>query len=96
MSEPLSPTRREFTQSLAALAAAGVTAGAAQAQGDPHAMGPDLIDVVKGRYGKLLTPAQLDEIKRAGARNLRLGEFLGKYKLQNGDEPAFVFRADVP
>ena len=52
-----------------------------------------LSQVVKEKYGKYLTEAQLAEIKQGIERNLRTSERYSKLKLENGDEPDFRFHA---
>lgn len=98
MEKATAPSRREFGQALAALAATQLVAGEAQAQGpDPAAVAADaLTDMVRSRHGKDLTPDQLRAIKAAIYRKQSSAELLKKVKLQNSDEPAFVFRADLP
>jgi len=94
-----SPNRRGFAKQVALLAAAplAATGGAAQAQvfgADPAAEA--LFAMVQQRYGKFLTPIQLDAVKRRVARNVVISGMLREVKLQNSDEPAFAFRADLP
>lgn len=90
--------RREFGQTLAALAATQVLPDAAQAQGpDPQAVAADaLTDMVRSRHGNNLTADQVRAIKAAIYRKQNDAESLKKIKLQNGDEPSTVFRADLP
>ena len=89
--------RRGFARQVALLAAAPLaTGGAVQAQfaADPGAEA--LFAMVQQRYGKFLTPIQLDAVKRRVARNVVISGMLREVKLQNSDEPAFAFRADLP
>ena len=94
-------TRREFTQTLALLAAAplGLTATGSSTAADDK---PDallaltaLTVVVEARFGKFLTKEQLLEVQKAIARKLRNAEIMRQVKLKNSDEPAFAFRADL-
>ena len=52
-----------------------------------------LAQLVKERYGKYLSEAQLAEIKQGIDRNLRTSERYSRLKLENGDEPDFRFYA---
>ena len=93
--------RRQFAQTLAALAATPLAvdgvAEQAQAQADPPKVVIDALgQIARSRYGKFLTAEQLDNVKRNIARNQFTAEFLKKVKLQNSDEPAFAFRAELP
>lgn len=85
--------RREFGLTLAALAATQLVSGEAQAQGpDPLAGAADaLTDMVRSRHGKDLTAQQVGAIKQSIYRKQHAGDLLKKVKLQNADEPAFVF-----
>lgn len=101
MDELANPTRRQFGQQLATLAGAplvGVAhAAEVQAQASPaNQVVEALFEIVRGRYGRFLTPAQLDRVKASIARNQAISELLKKEKLTNDDEPAFAFRADWP
>ena len=103
-------TRREFAKRLAAVAATPLVATAdlaiaaetvaaqpSQAPANPFAPQAEaLAEVVRRRYPDHLTGEQLDAVKRGLERALRNGEALRKFDLGNGDEPAFVFNADVP
>jgi hypothetical protein len=53
-------------------------------------------DVVRIRHGKHLTEEQLTLIKQSIENSLRAAERMKQWKLQNGDEPAFTFSADLP
>ncbi|MCI0486327.1 MAG: hypothetical protein L0229_06975 [Blastocatellia bacterium] len=53
-------------------------------------------EAVRYRYGKYLDESQLDEVKRRIDRNLRFADMLKQVELKNGDEPAFIFSADLP
>ena len=93
------PTRREFSKQVAILAVAPVAAASAQAQPktDPLlASAEALTELVRQRAGKNLTEEQLTLVKQGILRRLNSAELLKKVKLQNGDEPAFQFKADLP
>jgi len=101
MHAPSHPTRREFGQALAFMTAAPIvaqvaaTGAQAQAAGDPLAVAAEaLTDMVRSRYSKDLTAEQVKSIKVTIYRRQAAAEMLKKVKLQNSDEPAFVFRAD--
>jgi hypothetical protein len=81
-----------------ALAAAPAAAGVAQGQeARPAAQSASqiLTDLVRLRFGRHLSEEQM---RRAGERiagNQRAAEALARVALQNSDEPAFLFSADV-
>lgn len=52
-----------------------------------------LLDIVRERYGKYLTADQLDEVRKDLESVVNMGERLRARKLNNSDEPDFVFRA---
>jgi hypothetical protein len=52
-----------------------------------------LTHLVKIRYGNNLTEDQLVEVRRSIEGRLRSAAAMHKFKLANGDEPAFVFSA---
>ena len=52
-----------------------------------------LAAIVERRYGKHLTPAQLEAVTQEIDRRLRLGRALRDIEFKNGDEPDFVFGA---
>ena len=98
-------TRRDFAKSLAALAAAPLVAKTPQTEArqskpakpeGPAAVAQALAEVARLRYSKHLTDEQLEEIERALERGQHAAERLRHFKLQNGDEPAFTFRAELP
>jgi hypothetical protein len=99
MSDDAAPSRREFYQALAALAAAPVASqsAAAQNQANPiSAVAENLAGIAKAKYGQHLTEEQMERLKQAVLRDLYGAESLKKVPLQNGDEPSFIFRADLP
>jgi hypothetical protein len=93
-------SRREFVRT-AALAVAGTALvdTAAQAQEevqDPLAdVAQRLTEIVRARHGKHVTEAQLKNIQQAIRRSLANAALLKRTPLQNGDEPAFIFAAEV-
>jgi hypothetical protein len=50
-------------------------------------------EVAKERFGKYMTAEQLEQVKRDLEGNVRTAERFSAVKLQNGDEPDFVFSA---
>lgn len=104
----LKSTRREFTRTIAAIAATPLLSGAETAraseailQQTPPADQPtftalSLGEIVRARYEKFLTPEQIIEIKRSIDRSLRSADRLKEFELKNSDEPAFAFSPEVP
>jgi hypothetical protein len=90
------PTRRDFAVALLAAAPLALESGAAQAQFGADPASEALFAMIQQRYAKFLTPVQLDAVKRGVARNVAIAGMLREVKLQNSDEPAFAFRADLP
>jgi hypothetical protein len=101
------PTRRDFARTLivtAAASAAAATAPPLAVADDPPkpklegvpAVGQALTDAARARYGKHLTDDQLTAVQRTITNNLFMGDRLVKLPLKNGDEPAVIFRADLP
>lgn len=50
-------------------------------------------EIAKARFGKYITEEQLEQVKRDLEGNVRTSERLKAVKLENGDEPDFVFSA---
>jgi hypothetical protein len=102
VSDPISAdtvlaSRRQFAQQVALLAAAPLAMqGPAPAQQAFNPVMEALHAIVTHRYSKYLSPAQLAQVKQSVARNQLISEALAKVKLNNSDEPAFAFRADLP
>jgi hypothetical protein len=95
------PNRRQFAASLAALGAFPLVAAAddhpAKERPDPVTAAADaMAELIRSRHGKHLTDEQFKQVKRRLQNTLRSGQALYRTKLNNGDEPSFVFRADVP
>jgi hypothetical protein len=55
-----------------------------------------LTAIARARYGKHLTDEGQKVVRRRIGSELRSAAQLKRIKLKNGDEPAFIFRADVP
>jgi len=96
--------RREFHKTIGLLAAGSLglpalEAGAAQSAGDgnPRTVAATaLMDIIRARYGKFLSEDQLKRVRQKVLGNVSTAESLRRVPLQNSDEPAFVFRADLP
>ncbi len=97
-------SRRDFAKNLAFAAASPLisTSETAQAQEaksskeKPPGVSEAWTELVRVRFGQHLTPDQLKEIKKSMEEKQRAAETMKKVKLQNGDEPAFIFFADLP
>jgi Protein of unknown function (DUF4089) len=98
-------SRREFNQTLAALAAASLSPVMAKTEAqEPSRARPDpragtaeaLTQIVRSRYGEYLSDEQMKEVRRSLERSQAGAARLKQFKLQNGDEPAFIFSADCP
>jgi hypothetical protein len=85
----------------AAPLAAVAAAGAEQPAGPPPRAEPfadvarALTEVVRLRYGKYLTEEQLKRIRPQIERGLRVRSAFRRPPLRNGDEPDFLFVAEV-
>jgi len=51
-----------------------------------------LFDIIKERYGERLSDDELAEVKKGVDRLMEAAEKLREIRLENGDEPFFVFR----
>ena len=51
-----------------------------------------LFSIIKERYGERLSEDELAEVKKGVDRIVEAAEKLREIKLENGDEPFFVFR----
>jgi hypothetical protein len=97
MTDQHPPSRRQFAQQVALLAAAPIALPAealAQQAFDP--VTEALFAIVSHRYSKHLTQAQLAAVKQSVARNRLISDMLREVPLKNSDEPAMAFRADLP
>ena len=66
----------------------------AQAPEKPPPEAEALAEVARIQYGKNLTDEQMAEVKRSLSGRFRASEAMKKVKLENGDEPAFIFSAN--
>jgi predicted secreted protein len=98
-------TRRQFTKTLALLAATPLAASPGEAPADepkppkpqgPAAVAEALVEVARLRHGKHLTEEQLQSLQRGLLFAVLAGERLKQVPLKNSDEPAFTFSADLP
>ncbi len=89
--------RRDFGRAIAALAVTPAAAVADEPKPpEKPATVPDaLLEVVRIRFGKHLSPEQMEAVKRNLNRQQFLANRLKQFKLKNGDEPAVVFSATV-
>jgi hypothetical protein len=96
-------TRREFAKTLATIAATPLLGHYGSTIAEPQTQAPEqpspiaeaLTEVVRIRYGKNLNDEQIKSIKQSIDQGQRSAERLKQFKLANGDEPAFVFSADL-
>lgn len=94
--------RRQFGKEAVALAAGAVVAGTGSALGQDEQPKRDartialqaLMDMVRARYGAHLSDEQLKRVRQKIASGLFMAEALKKTRLENGDEPDFVFQTD--
>jgi hypothetical protein len=102
----LKNSRREFAKKLVTIAATPLLTrygSSASSIAEPQAQTPEqpspvaeaLTEVVRLRYGKNLDEEQIKSIKQSIDQAQRSAERLKQIKLANGDEPAFVFSADL-
>jgi hypothetical protein len=94
-------TRRAFSRQLALLAAAPLLARGGETHADDEpapdplaASAAALTEAARARFGKSLAEEHVKDVLDRIHRSLVAGQSLKQFKLQNSDEPAFVFRAD--
>lgn len=93
-------TRRAFMQA-AGVTAAGAIVTSERAEAQQQASEPreaavrSLMAIVRARHGKQLSEVQLKNIQQAIGRAQANAELLKRTPLENGDEPAFRFDAEV-
>ncbi len=94
------PTRREFAQALAVLAAAGAPAAALAADEKelPNAKeyAEALNIVIRYRFGKHLSEEQIKRVQASVLRGRFSADALKRIEIANGDDPVAAFRADLP
>ena len=99
-------SRREFHRAAATAATLSLVSAwipaaqepppAGPSAGDDHAPSAEaaaLAGIVRMRYGSRLDATAMDEITRSIDGGLKGAASLRKVPLENGDEPAFIFRA---
>jgi hypothetical protein len=97
-------TRREFTRTLALVAATPFLARGGEARSADEPAPPDpiaataaaLTEAARARFGRNLDEEHIKKIRDSIQRGLSSAQILKRAKLTNGDEPAFVFRAELP
>jgi hypothetical protein len=93
------PSRREFARTIAGLAATPLAASLAAADTPAEssaAVATALTEIARARFGKLLSEEDVKHIRRSIQREQYGAGLLKQVKLLNSDEPAMIFRADVP
>jgi hypothetical protein len=99
LSSALAPTVFALAQSVTPPSGAVPTkpdSTAAPAPASPPEISEDarsLAEIVRRRYGKHLTPEQLEAVTRTLDGGVQGGKRLRESKLTNGDEPDFTFHA---
>jgi hypothetical protein len=95
--------RRAFHKTIGLLAAGSLglaslpTATAQPEEGSPRAVASAaLMDILRSRFGKFLSEDQLKRVRQKVLANLSIAESMRRVPLRHSDEPAFVFRADLP
>src|SRR5262245_12062821 len=95
--------RRQFGKQVACLTAGALVGGAGSAAGaQPTQPKPDaqaaavqaLMDIIRARHGANLSDEQLQRVRQKVAASLAMADALKRTRLDNGDEPDFVFQAD--
>jgi hypothetical protein len=98
-------SRRDFAKKVALLAVAPLLSSPGSIRSQEKESAKDkpgeivagaLTQIVQARYGQYLTPEQMKEVKKSIEGKQRTAETMKKVKLQNSDEPAFSFFADLP
>jgi hypothetical protein len=91
------PSRRDFAKALAVLAAAAAPVAAQDAkQPDAKSYADAVETVVRFRFGKQLTDAQIKKVSRSYLNRRSSAESLKSVEIANGDDPIVAFRADIP
>lgn len=97
MNQKTRKTRRRFLQTMAGVGAGAILTDAAAAQ--DHASRSEeaaqrLVEVVRLRLGEHLNDEQLKTVQQRLMRGLSNAAALRRMRLENGDEPAFVFMSE--
>src|SRR5437879_2887793 len=92
-------SRREFAAGVAAAAGVLALPGLVEAeQPKPGAVltatAQAMTDIIRARHGKHLSDEQLKRVQQKIRGNLLAAEALKRTRLDNGDEPAYMFVVD--
>jgi hypothetical protein len=91
------PSRRDFAQALAVLAAtAGTATAQVAARPDAKAYAAALETVIRFRFGAQMSDEQIKQAVSAAVNGRRSSDRLKSVELANGDDPIAAFRADLP
>ena len=96
LSSALAPRALAFAQSVTPADAKPAKPDSAAAPAPPPEISEDarsLIEIVRRRYGKHLTPEQLEAVAREMDGRLQGGKRMRETRLANSDEPDFTFHA---
>ena len=88
-----STTRRRFlkTAALGTMAAVSTRAPAQESPRPADSPAEALAALVRARFGKHLNEAQMKSVQQRLTRMLATSDQMKRTRLDNGDEPAFVF-----
>ena len=67
---------------------------ASPTQTKPSPVAEAYAEVARARFGEQVTPEQFEQLKKDMEGNVRVADRLRAVKLNNGDEPDFVFSAE--
>src|ERR1700757_3326213 len=91
--------RRDFNKAVLAAAAASLAVSSAHADDEPKDLlsvtSQATFEIVRARYGKHLSEEQLKRLRQKVRTEQVNAERLRRVRLSNGDEPGFLFQADV-
>lgn len=95
-------SRRRFGKQVACLTAGALAGGAGSASADQPQPKPDaraaalqaLVDIVRARHGAHLSDEQMQRVRQKIATSLLMADALKRTRLDNGDEPDFIFQAE--
>src|SRR5262249_48223242 len=96
------PTRREFAATVALLGLVPALPAGTATPGEPKAgdaiaqTAEDLVAIARRRHAKHWPEDQTAWVRRRIQGKLRSAEQMKRMPVTNADEPAFIFRADLP
>jgi len=99
---PRRSNRREFARDVGLVAAGGIfSAGTPSSADEPGTTPAEVavraaLDTLRARYGKHLSEAQWKGLQTILAGQQASVEALRRLRLENHEEPDFIFSADVP